>query len=58
MNDQLLIQRNGSILELTMNRPDKKNALTLAMYNQLTDALKSADADPKVRVILRPAWLT
>ncbi|MEH6577283.1 MAG: enoyl-CoA hydratase [Amphritea sp.] len=51
MNDQLLIQRNGSILELTMNRPDKKNALTLAMYNQLSDALKSADADPKVRVI-------
>jgi len=52
MTDQLLIQRNGSVLELTMNRPDKKNALTLAMYNQLSQALQSADSDPEVRVIL------
>lgn len=52
MNDQLLVQRTGSILELTLNRPDKKNALTLAMYQQLSEALLEADSDPQVRVIL------
>lgn len=52
MNDQLLIQRSGSILELTLNRPDKKNALTLAMYQQLSEALLEADKDPQVRVVL------
>ena len=52
MTDQLLIQRNGSVLELTMNRPAKKNALTLAMYQQLSEALQAADKDPQVRVVL------
>jgi enoyl-CoA hydratase/carnithine racemase len=34
-----------------MNRPEKKNALTRAMYTALAAALEQADADPAVRVI-------
>src|ERR1039457_4563502 len=43
---------NEGILTLRINRPDKKNALNLAMYQALADGLKSADSDGKVRVIL------
>jgi enoyl-CoA hydratase/carnithine racemase len=41
-----------SILTLRINRPDKKNALNLAMYQALADGLKQADSDDAVRVIL------
>ena len=42
----------NSILMLRINRPDKKNALNLAMYQRLADALREADCDDSVRVIL------
>jgi enoyl-CoA hydratase/carnithine racemase len=42
---------NG-VLTLTLNRPDKKNALTRAMYQTLGDAIDAASADPGVRCIL------
>lgn len=37
---------------LEIARPEKKNALTLAMYQALTDALRQADANPQVRAVL------
>lgn len=40
------------ILTIRMNRPEKKNALTHAMYRQLATALQEAESDPAVRVIL------
>lgn len=51
MSDILTSQADG-ILTVTFNRPDKKNALTSAMYATLADALEAADTDPAVRVIL------
>lgn len=51
MSDILTSQADG-ILTITFNRPDKKNALTSAMYATLADALEAADTDPAVRVIL------
>lgn len=51
MSDILTSQADG-ILTITFNRPDKKNALTSAMYATLADALEAADNDPAVRVIL------
>ena len=44
-------QRDG-VLRIGFNRPDKKNAITAAMYQLIADALKSASADPAVRVVL------
>lgn len=38
------------VLWLTLNRPEKKNALTMAMYNALADGLNAAAAEPGVRV--------
>src|SRR5882724_8148127 len=39
-------------MALTLQRPEKKNALTGAMYDALSDALVQAEADTSVRVIL------
>lgn len=41
-----------SILTLRLNRPDKKNAITSAMYAQMADALLAAAENPAVRVVL------
>jgi len=46
------IQRNGPVLELVMNRPQAKNALTLAMYETLVEGLVRAEADDTIRVVL------
>lgn len=51
MADDILAIHSGRILELRLNRPDKKNAITAAMYGGLADALGSAAADPGVRVV-------
>lgn len=43
--------RHGAILTLTMARPKRRNALTLAMYEQMTAALEQAAQDDSVRVV-------
>ncbi|USI71651.1 enoyl-CoA hydratase-related protein [Sphingomonas morindae] len=40
------------VLELRLARPEKKNALTGAMYRHLCDGLREAAADPQVAVVL------
>ena len=40
------------VMTLVMDRPDKKNALTDAMYGALADGLEAADRDPATRVIV------
>ena len=52
MTDHIKIENNTGILSLTMARPDKKNALTNAMYGALADAIEAAENDPNVRVVL------
>ena len=48
----VLISKENSILTITFNRPDKKNAITVAMYQTIADALKDAECDAGVRAIL------
>ena len=45
-------QRDGHVLHLTLARPEKKNALTRAMYATLADELEAAATDAAVRVVL------
>ncbi len=40
------------VFTLEIARPEKKNALTLAMYSAMVEALTAADADPAVRAVL------
>ena len=52
MSEQVQVTSRDGVCELRLNRPDKRNALTLAMYSELGSALAEADRDPQVRVVL------
>lgn len=44
--------RRGAVAEIVFDRPEKRNAITVAMYAALADALAAAEADCDVRVVL------
>lgn len=52
MNELLEIHRDGRLLRVALNRPEKRNALNLELCRQLVHALESADRDPSVGAIL------
>ncbi len=52
MTEHIRIAQEGGVLTLTLSRPDKKNALTNAMYGTLTRELGRAAKDPTIRVVL------
>jgi len=52
MSEHVRVAIEDNILRLTLARPEKKNALSMAMYSALSDALTSAESDPAVRAIL------
>lgn len=50
MTDQIIVEHRGPIQIIRMNRPEKKNALTRAMYRTMAAALSKGDADDDIRV--------
>jgi enoyl-CoA hydratase/carnithine racemase len=52
MSEHVKAEVDNGILVLTLHPPDKKNALTGAMYDALSDAPGRAEADSTVRVVL------
>ncbi len=52
MSENLNVSRDHGVLRLSLSRPEKKNALTLAMYEGLTKALDDATNDPAVRIVV------
>jgi enoyl-CoA hydratase/carnithine racemase len=48
----LLIENRGAVRILTMNRPEKRNALNQALTQGLLDALRTADADESVGALV------
>ncbi|MDH7792786.1 crotonase/enoyl-CoA hydratase family protein [Ochrobactrum sp. AN78] len=50
MSEHILIERQGSVQIIRLNRADKKNAITRAMYAAMAKALVDGDADGAVRV--------
>jgi enoyl-CoA hydratase/carnithine racemase len=52
MTDHILVSQAGGVCELRLNRPEKRNAITFAMYDTLWDAVVRAEADDSVRAIL------
>lgn len=49
---EILYERDGPIATITLNRPEKLNAYTSTMGEELADAFWTADADDDVRVII------
>ena len=52
MSEHVVTEVGGGILRIELRRPEKRNALTLAMYDGLADALDAAEADRGVRAVL------
>lgn len=52
MSEHILVEREGGLLTLRLNRADKKNALTRAMYSQMAEVLDAANAERSVRAVL------
>lgn len=51
-NPLVIAQLEQRVLTLSLNRPERKNALTLAMYAALAELIASAEAEAEVRVIV------
>jgi enoyl-CoA hydratase/carnithine racemase len=45
------VTTSGPVMELRLDRPDKKNAITVAMYAALADAFERVAVDPDIRVV-------
>ena len=52
MTDHVRTEQAGGVLTLTLNRPEKKNALTREMYQALGDAIDEAGGNADIRCIL------
>ena len=53
MNDAVVLhERRGRAFWITINRPDKRNALNAAVIEGLRAGLRAAHADPEVRVVV------
>lgn len=50
--NEITLSQDGAVLSIGMNRPDRKNALTAAMYQGLADALRAAEAESGVRAVV------
>ncbi len=48
----LALRREGAVLHVTLNRPEVRNAMSLAMVRELIDVAKAAEADGTTRAIV------
>jgi enoyl-CoA hydratase/carnithine racemase len=49
---EIVVERSERVLRIQLNRPAKKNALTADMYGAFAKALRGAESDAEVRVVL------
>ena len=50
--ETLALRRDGPVLHVTLNRPEQRNAMSLAMVLELRQALAAAEADGVTRVLV------
>ena len=51
MSEHVRVDRTGGVLSIGLDRPERRNAITIAMYAALADAIESAARDGSIRVI-------
>jgi enoyl-CoA hydratase/carnithine racemase len=51
VSDQLLYSKKGAVASIRFNRPEKKNAITSAMYGAMAAALADASSDDAIRAV-------
>jgi 2-(1,2-epoxy-1,2-dihydrophenyl)acetyl-CoA isomerase len=50
--ESLIWEVQEQVATITLNRPDKKNAMSWVMFNEIKEAFDSAAADPEVRCVV------
>jgi len=48
----IIVKQHNKVCQISFNRPDKKNAITLAMYQQVADAINRSVEEGNVKVIV------
>ena len=51
MSEHVRVERGEAVLAITLARPERRNAITVAMYAALADAIERAGQDPGIRAI-------
>jgi len=51
MSEHVRVEKQDSVLLITLARPERRNAITVAMYSSLADALERGSSDSSVRLI-------
>ena len=51
MSEHVKLERDGDVLAITLARPERRNAITVAMYAALADAFEAAAKDDTLRLI-------
>lgn len=52
MTEEILVAQDGTVMTVTLNRPEKYNALTFGMYSKLAEVFDRVDRDDAVRAIV------
>jgi 2-(1,2-epoxy-1,2-dihydrophenyl)acetyl-CoA isomerase len=50
--EQIAVQREGAVLTITLNRPNRLNAITMRLWDELEDAAQAASQDESVRCVV------
>jgi enoyl-CoA hydratase/carnithine racemase len=51
MSEHVRVEQQGAVLSVILARPERRNAITVAMYAALADAVEQAAADPSIRLV-------
>jgi enoyl-CoA hydratase/carnithine racemase len=51
MSEHVQVERDGDVLAVTLSRPERRNAITVAMYAALADAIENTADDASLRLI-------
>jgi len=51
MSEHIVYSKDGAVASIRFNRPEKKNAITSAMYSALVESLDDAAADAQIRAV-------
>ncbi len=50
--ETILYETDGAVATITLNRPDRMNAISWRMLRELSDAMRTADGDDSVRAVV------
>lgn len=52
LTDHVILEKDGEIARVWLNRPHKKNAVTVELLHRLDEIISDVDSDPDVRVLI------